>query len=290
MRESQASLTAMGVAIIRAIEADKPAEQRICDDPYARHLVVWPYYLLMRLLVRLGAMERLMPGMFALTVARERHIDEYLQACLDEGLEQLVILGAGYDMRAWRFVDRLRGLRVFEVDHPGTQRDKLRRLQRVLGQIPAHVTYVPIDFNSQSLAQRLGASGYDPHARTLFIWQGVTQYLTPAAIDDTLAFVAGSSAPGSAVIFDYIDAAHFGDPHNDLGVLRRRLAAVREVIRFALDPATVGTFLEQRGFCRVQKADQHTLAGYFTGPNQGRSIATSLQIVSARVIPNSAKE
>ena len=98
---------------------------------------------------------------------RERHIDEHLQACLNEGLQQLVILGAGFDARAYRFDQLKQGVRVFEVDHPATQAVKLAKLRDVFGQVPGHVTFVPVDFNTQTLAQRLFESGYDESLKTL---------------------------------------------------------------------------------------------------------------------------
>ena len=79
-------------------------------------------------------------------------------------------------------------LKVFEVDHPASQKDKLKKLIKIFGQIPANVTYVAIDFNEQKLADRLFECGYRKDLKTLFIWQGVTQYLTPAAVDETLQF------------------------------------------------------------------------------------------------------
>jgi methyltransferase (TIGR00027 family) len=104
-------------------------------------------------------------------MARERYIDDVLQNFLNEGLQQLVILGAGYDSRAYRF-DLPGRVKTFEVDHPVTQADKLKRVQRVFGKIPEHVTYIPVDFNTQTLSERLLSSGYGPGLISLFIWQG----------------------------------------------------------------------------------------------------------------------
>ena len=135
---------------------------------------------------------------------RKRHIDEYLKTQIEAGIQQLVILGAGYDARAYRFDALKNGIKVFEVDHPASQKDKLKKLTKIFGQIPEHVTYVAIDFNEQELANRLFECGYSKDLKTLFIWQGVTQYLTPAAVDDTLRFITENSRKGSAVIFDYV--------------------------------------------------------------------------------------
>ena len=196
MNRNQSSLTAAGIAIVRALESEKPAGERVCYDPYARRFVGAGLFYFVKFFAALGYADWKGPGVWEFLAARERYIDDYLEACLSEGLEQLVILGAGYDARAYRF-DALRtGVKVFEVDHPATQAVKLKKLVAIFGAWPAHVTYVPIDFNQQSLAERLFASGYDEQRKTLFIWQGVTQYLTPAAVDDTLAFVAGHCRAG----------------------------------------------------------------------------------------------
>ena len=90
----------------------------------------------------------------------------------------MVILGAGLDARAYRF-EELKSIKVFEVDHPASQASKIEKVRRVFGELPAHVTYVAVDFNTQTLEKRLPECGYDETRRTLFIWQGVTQYLTP---------------------------------------------------------------------------------------------------------------
>ncbi len=90
------------------------------------------------------------------------------------------------------------------MDHPATQAKKIERLIKVFGARPNHVAYVPVDFRAQSLKERLCASGYDTHAKTLFIWEGVIEYLTPEAVDSTLAFVVNNSGLRSTINFDYI--------------------------------------------------------------------------------------
>jgi len=203
VNKGQSSLTAEGIAFIRAWESLKPAGERVCDDPLARHFVGPLMWVLGKLFN--GIKQRSAPGVAEFPIGRCRFIDDYLQARLAEGIEQLVILGAGFDSRAYRF-EGLRGkVRVFEVDHPATQRVKRQRLERALGHIPDHVVFVPVDLLVERLDQRLLESGYDPGLKTLFIWEGVTQYLDPQAVDSTLAFVAHHSAPGSALVFDYIE-------------------------------------------------------------------------------------
>src|SRR5262249_33733695 len=112
-------------------------------------------------------------------VVRTRYIDDALTAALRSGAEQVVILGAGVDSRACR-VPGIVGTRVFEVDHPMTQAAKKRVIARRLGALPGHVTFVPIDFSTHTLDRVLPAAGFRPDARTFFICEGVTHYLSAA--------------------------------------------------------------------------------------------------------------
>ena len=286
MRQTQSSLTAQGIAVMRALESERPAESRVCEDPYARQLVDGALFWVAKLFDRLGYGERRGPGLMGFLAARERHIDEYLSKCLANGLQQLVLLGAGFDARAYRFADQLRGTRVFEVDHPATQRVKVSRVRRILGELPANVAYVSVDFNTQSLAGRLREAGYDPGQKTLFIWQGVTQYLTPAAVDDTLRFVAGHSAPGSAVIFDYIFSALLDGTmrRGEVNAMRHNRWLSGEGLTFGIPAGAAAAFLTQRGFCEVQDVDGQWLhRAYFTGARAPRTVAEGYGIVSGVV-------
>ena len=224
--------------------------------------------------------------MWEYLAVRERYVDDYLETGLREGLEQLVILGAGYDARAYRFDALKTGVKVFEVDHPATQRVKLKKLAAIFGARPAHVTYVAIDFDRESLADRLCASGYDEQCKTLFIWQGVTQYLTAAAVDDTLAFVAGHAGPGSSIIFDYMDATLLtGAPrHGEVSNMRRYRRLSGEGLVFGIPIDSIQPFMEERGFIQVNNADHAALEEtYFCAGSRPRRVADGYAIVSAVV-------
>jgi methyltransferase (TIGR00027 family) len=286
MRKNQSSMSAIGIAIVRGIESEKPEGKRICYDPYARKFVNSFLYKFVRFFDRIGYSEIKGPGVIGFLVARERHIDEYLKSCLANGLEQLVILGAGYDARAYRFEEFKHGIKVFEVDHPASQMTKIEKLEQVFGSRPAHVAYVPIDFNTQRLDQRLFDSGYDESLKTLFIWQGVTQYLTPEAVDATLAFIAGHSGPGSAVIFDYMYPTLLDGTvkRGEVSNMRGKRWASGEMMTFGIPEGAVTQFLEQRGFTQVQDADAKTLhEAYFKGENARRAVAYGYAIASAVV-------
>ncbi len=284
--KQQSSLTAEGIALLRAMESAKPANERVCYDPYARYFVSRWLSLVAGFFMRIGYAEKRGPGVEGYLVARTRCIDDYLQACLDNGIEQLVILGAGFDSRAYRFSSLVGRVKVFEVDHPATQRAKLARLEKIFGSIPSHVVYVPIDFERAALDQRLRECGYDERLKTLFVWEGVTMYLTPEAVDSTLEFVAHHSGAGSSIIFDYVYAGVIRGTvkRGEMASMQRNARWTGEAMKFGVEEGTIVEFLTKRGFSRVENADHAALQQrYFTGVNAKRKVAPVYAIVHASV-------
>jgi methyltransferase (TIGR00027 family) len=281
----QPSGTAAGVAMLRSIESEKPEGERICYDPYARFMEnkgIGAY--LSKLIIQSGLYDRMSPGAMSFVAGRERYIDDYLIAGLREGLDQVVLLGAGFDTRAYR-IPGIEKTHVFEIDQPATQEAKLARLKKVINPLPRHVTFIPVDFNTQTLGGQLLANGYDERGKTLFIWQGVTYFLTVQGVDGTLAFIADHSGAGSSVIFDYFYNETLRDTtRTDLKMMRRAARMTGEEYLFGIDEGKVETFLTERGFCDVQSVTIADLKPvYFTGPNASRTMPSGLAIASARV-------
>lgn len=285
MRKNQSSLTAAGIAIARAVESEKPVDERICYDPYARQFVPAWMVRLMVFFIKSGYAELRGPGVNGFLVARERYIDEVLQQFVGEGLQQLVILGAGYDSRGYRF-DLAGRVKVFEVDHPVTQAEKLKRARRIFAKLPEHIVFVPVDFNTQTLSNCLVSAGYDPHLVTLFIWQGVTMYLTLAGIDATLDFIVKNSTPGSAVVFDYLyqDVLEGIQKQNEISNMRRYRFISGEGLTFGIPQGSAVAFLQARGFRQVKDVTMEELkTAYFTGKNANRKVVGGYGIVVGRV-------
>jgi methyltransferase (TIGR00027 family) len=138
---------------------------------------------------------------------RTAAIDAAVRDAIAEGATQLVILGAGYDGRAWRMPE-LTGVAIYEVDHPATQGDKRAHVAE-LPATNADVRFVPVDFERESLDVALDRAGHDRSAPTCWIWEGVVMYLTRDAMRATLAAIAGRSAPASSLIVNY-HTAHGG--------------------------------------------------------------------------------
>ena len=284
MKRNQSSLTAEGIAMARALESSKPAGERVCYDPYARQFVGACLWILGK--ATMGYATRRSPGVLEFLVARTRFIDDYLQFCIADGIEQLVILGAGFDTRAYRFV-QLRGcVKVFEVDHPATQQVKIAKLRKILGELPNDVAFVPIDFDRETLDQ-LFTRGYDRWLKTLFIWEGVTMYLAADAVDATLAFIAGNSGAGSSIVFDYIYRAALDGTmkENEVKSMQRWRSVTGEGLVFGIQKGRIDGFLSQRGFENIVNADGDALkCAYFAGANQcERVVAPVYAIVHADV-------
>jgi len=146
-------------------------------------------------------------GMSNLLLVRTRFIDERLLRAIEGGTTQVVILGAGFDTRAYRFAEQLKRNKVFEVDYKSTQRIKKHRINQLLGRFPEHVRFTEIDFKTDSLRYVLGESGYDSKEKTFFIWEGVSMYLSERAVRETLQTISSYSAPGSSRVMDFAEGA-----------------------------------------------------------------------------------
>ena len=256
MRRGQASRTAELNALFRALEQARSEDRRICDDPLARSFLGWPLAVVARLAAvpLLGRLvpwfiDRRWPGPRSAVVARTRLIDETITASLGEHTEQFVILGAGFDSRAYRLAG-LRELAVFEVDHPDTQAAKRRVLERVLPFPPEHVRFVPVDFTRSDLASSMAAAGYRESARSFILWEGVTNYLTEAAVDATLRWCS-RAAQGSRLLFTYVHRDILTRPEAFVGTknLFASLAKAGERFTFGIEPGELPEFLAGRGLC-----------------------------------------
>jgi methyltransferase (TIGR00027 family) len=260
MKEGQASRTAEYMALFRALEATEAPARRLFEDRFATTFLP-PRFRLVAGLSRFplaGAIvrayiDRRWPGARTSAVARTRFIDDAVEAALNEGIEQVMILGAGFDARAYRMA-AMRRVPVFEVDHPSTSATKRAGVEAALGSIPSHVRFIAVDFNSESWQSALTASGHDPHLRTLFIWEGVTNYLTEGAVDGTLRW-CGSAPAGSKVLFTYVHSRVLDEPRAFDGTDRlfATLGAADERWTFGLDPSSLRGYLAQRGL--VVEAD-----------------------------------
>jgi len=254
--DQSASRTATVVTLWRAIESARSASVRLFEDPLAPAFLPrrfrWALGLSRLPVIGAAVPWSLVDGHWAgprgTVAVRTRYIDERLGEALDRGVAQVVILGAGFDSRAYR-IPAIGRARVFEVDHPLTQAEKRRRLARRFGALPAHVTLVPVDFTTDTLEAALSRSHYRVDAGTFFILEGVTHYLPAEAVDVLFRYVARSAAAGSQMVFTYIHRGILDGSARFAGA-DRTLASVRQVgepYTFGFDPAELPAYAAARG-------------------------------------------
>ena len=142
----------------------------------------------------------------SLMILRTRFIDEALKRAVEGGATQIVILGAGFDSRAYRFRDLLKHCRVIEVDAAPTQDYKKRRIQATLGEVLPNLTYVGLDFAKDGIRDALKVGGFREGERAFYIWEGVSMYLPEKSVREMLRMVASHSAPGSSIVLDYTNS------------------------------------------------------------------------------------
>jgi len=199
MQEGKGSRTAERVAQRRAAHQvrDRPL---VFDDPLALRVIDPEVARALREHPPTHESSLVGPYLRAFFVMRSRFAEDELAAAAARGVNQYVVLGAGFDTFAYR--NPFPELRVFEVDHPATQAIKRQRLAGGDIDIPSSLTFVSIDFPVTALADALHASGFDSSAPAFFSWLGVVPYLERPAIDATFRFIA-ALPQGSAVAFDY---------------------------------------------------------------------------------------
>jgi methyltransferase (TIGR00027 family) len=189
--------------------------------------------------------------------ARQTFYDSAVDRYLTNGA-QFVILGAGFDTRAFRLPKEIQ-VRSFEVDAPKTQAIKREMLQQA-GIDPAGVVFVSADFEKEDWLSRLVEAGFDPNEPTLFLWEGVTPYLDRAAVEDSLRKIA-STAQGSIIAFDYFTSEVLESQAFYLRIVRNSLQAGGEPLKFGIDstPPSSERLAELLRSCGLALGEQHTL-------------------------------
>jgi methyltransferase (TIGR00027 family) len=214
--------------------------------------------------------------------ARSRFSEDTLSACVARGVRQVVVLGAGLDTFSLRNPHVGQGVRVFEVDYPATQGWKRERLKQAGLAIPASLTFAPVDFERQSLADGLRAAGFQADSPAFFQWLGVVPYLTREAVSLTLDFIAG--VPGSEVVFDYAEPFENYPADRRVHVMEvaAQAAARGEPWLSLFDPAELSNMLRSKGFEGVEDLGLAEIADRFYGAlKQGIVIGPGAHIVRA---------
>jgi methyltransferase (TIGR00027 family) len=277
MRPHTPSRTAAWVAAARGLGTVLPPAARLADDPYGLRFTAD------RDPGKAGAFAvKWIPPLRAWVMymqVRTRVLDDVLLAFVAGGGRQVVILGAGYDCRALRFAHALDGATVFEVDHPATQAYK----RQVLGDAPPGVRYVEWDFEAhpmRELPAALAAAGHLRARPSLTIWEGVTMYLTPDAIDASVRAVRAYSGDGSQLAVTYFTRELIEQPSPIRRMMSAVVAGVGEPFRFGWDPAELPAWMAARGFAVERDLSMAQEARRLLPASEARWVAESGQRIA----------
>jgi methyltransferase (TIGR00027 family) len=286
-KRSPAAQTAFGPMVVVACEQIMPAERRLIEDGLAVHFLPWGLRLLVHAcrwrLLRdwlIDRTEKRTPGIWAGMACRKRYIDERVREAIDAGVDAVVILGAGLDTRAYRLVAPA-GVPVYEVDLPVNIAHKEAAVRTVYGRLPERVALVAIDLETGDLEGALAARGFRIEQRTLVVCEGVTQYLTAAALQKLLTFLSKAGA-ASRIVFTYV-RQDFLDGTNlyDAAGLHRQFV-LGGVWHFGLAPEAVDGFLRPYGWVEREQAGRDELAAnYVARTGRGLSVTEIERIVCA---------
>jgi methyltransferase (TIGR00027 family) len=229
--------------------------------------------------------EEKFPGHRNSILTRVRFFDDITQDELARGTTQFVIVGAGYDTRAYR-ISGLNKARVFEVDIAETQQKKKAMLIQIFGALPQHVSYIPLDLATGSLVGSLALQGFDRSQRTLCIMEGLLCYLPPPLVSGLLTEISREMAAGSSILFDYFPEYMVEGlcPSVAAENIRQHVASVGEPFLFGIPGSGVREFLGQFGFRDIRNVtDWEYLRELFPSDNTTRRTTGLLSFCHARI-------
>ncbi len=279
MDQARPSRTALRVAMRRAAHQLYDARPLVFEDPIAVPILGDTYAEEVRRTPQRPDRPWSV-GLRAFMVARSRYAEDNLAHAVAAGVRQYVLLGAGLDTFAHR--NRFDGLHVFEVDHPATQAWKRELLAAAEIPVTGAHSYVPVDFETQTLAAQLKGAGFDAGRPAFFSWLGVVPYLTLAAFLATIGFVGGMPA-GSGIVLDYSQPRHVLPALEQLGFdsLASRVQLAGEPFQLFFTPEEIAD--ELRSFSRIEDLGSGEInARYFSGRTDAlRLIGSAGRMLSA---------
>jgi len=297
------SRTALTAALMRAVHTrlDRP---RLIDDPWGDRLVSASEKASLcrraldgadpetrKRLEKLGSQQAVIDavlrahGTYGGVIIRSRCAEDALESAVARGVRQYVLIGAGFDSFIVRQPAFARDVEIVEIDHPATQATKRGRLDGCGVQIPPNVRFVPADLSRESMASVLARCNVSRVLPAFFSWLGVTIYLSRDANLAALRGIAASSAPGSEIVFTYIDERVLeGGRSAKLEKMRTRVATLGEPWLSGFNPATLANELREIGLVLVEDLGSQALSErYCAGRTDGLAPGTTGHIARVQV-------
>lgn len=253
--------TGFDISRIRAIVMCYPDSYRSYNDTISKKLLSKADRFLLKivsnpLLLRIhtSRSEKNLPGMLGYYFSRFNYFDKILKECLiNEEMSNFVNLGSGMDCKAY-YIQGIEKVHYFEVDYPYVIEKKKEKIKKLLGKLPDHVTYIPIDFNTQNIEEELTKSGFKLSSQSLFICESVLPYLTKKA-NDLVFNMVGKAAPGSKFVFSYINnnlVSGEGLSHKTLLSLHNELVKKHSIITNGYEPKFIEEHITRYGLNTIE--------------------------------------
>ena len=269
-RRALKARTADAPMLFPALEMHYPKGQRVIEDEFAIRMLSRGFRMAVRamawqplrdLITR--SVDKQMPGFWGGIVARKRYADDQVADALSSGIKQFVILGAGFDTRAFRLIARS-GADAFEVDLPENTARKKALIERLFGEVPASIELVAVNLETGDLENSLAAHGFRREQPTMYVIEAVTPFLSQDAIARVFAVLAKAPA-SSRLIFTYTLREFLeGKQLYGWDKAYKRWVVKERIYQFGLSPTGVGDFLQQYGWTeREQVGSEEYRARYF---------------------------
>jgi methyltransferase (TIGR00027 family) len=250
--DKQTSGTAMATAFMRALAACDPRKEIRGSDNLAEIFLLDEQIKPIKdMAARAWVMQnKVTPGAYEFMIARTEFFDQIVEQALKENVAQLVFLGAGYDSRPYRFEKFIQDTIVFELDTKPTQQRKQDCLQKAQIAISKQIRFVPINFDTDNLVEKLVKAGFSGEKRTLFVWEGVTYYLSAEVVDNMLIVMKENSPSGSSICFDYAALSNEALNEHNAKELRNHMSSqhANEPTKFGIRAGEIDSFLAKKGF------------------------------------------
>jgi len=199
-------------------------------------------------LTRSFFMNRLAPkGMYEYVIARTKYIDDVFKNAIDNNFDQILIFGAGFDSRGIRFTCDSSKTKIFELDAPPTQKAKIKQYKNRRIEIPDNLIFIPIDFEKETLVQKLSDAGFMKGKKSLFIMEGLLMYLQKNSVDETFKIIGEYAGKGSVVVFDYIHLSvlQYNNEFYGQNEIIKMVSDANEMWAFGLEKDKTSDFLER---------------------------------------------
>jgi methyltransferase (TIGR00027 family) len=274
--ETTTSRTAEMTCMSRACSTQESDTHYRSDDSIAPVLLPGPFRLLLRVSPARKFFSRVAApqGIYEYVIARTKYIDAAFKQALAEGFEQILIFGAGFDTRAIRFQDRMGDTRVFELDVPLTQQAKISQYQKRGVAVPANLRFIPINFDKETLPEKLDQAGFLKQRRSLFILEGLLMYLQPESVDKTFRTIQDYGGEGSRVVFDYVYASvlrNEGLYYGETWILQT-VSGTGEQWQFGIEEGQAEQFLASYEMRLVDHKDAQDLESVYFSDANGKVI------------------